>query len=263
MTEEKHYITESKSDLNEKLYEINDNTAGDIDLNSNKESNDALEQDESIDETSNGYEKSDGGTSHDEVLQNDQEVEFSSKKESFETMRKEFLCLFRQKLKNFNDKFDEAIQKNFERLNCSKVKTIYIKVFLIILLFFLLLIFLVNSSHYYKLNGEDTPKYVVDQFITQLRVNVEHVGNGAENQFPKGKRVQVYGPIVRIKSKVVYMKAEDCMLEITMSNKKEIPYVILGKQYKIEATISDVSGLDEEIYLKKGIFLDPIPSSVR
>jgi len=59
------------------------------------------------------------------------------------------------------------------------------------------------------------------------------------------------------------MKSEDCILEITMSSKKEIPYVILGKQYKIEATISDVSGVDEEIYLKKGVFLEPIPSSVR
>lgn len=142
-------------------------------------------------------------------------------------------------------------------------KNLYFKCIVIGMISLLLLCVLLQAIHRFNINRGETPKYVVDQFVSKLRVSMEHEDSVDKNLFAKGKRVQLYGPIVRIKGKVVYMEAEDCILEIAMSGKKEISNVILGKQYKIEATISDVSGIDEALYFKRGIFLEPLPSSLR
>ena len=204
--------------------------------------------------------------SAEEKSENDEHEESLPEDESSVDRKKVFVCPFKRKFKTCSVKIDEILEKILLKIGISKkdfFKTLHFKVLVIALLSCFVGIFFMKSVYYHNLNNEEIPKYVVDQFITQLRLNTEQVNNGGKNIFPKGKRVQIYGPVVRIKNKVVYMKSEDCILEITMSSKKEIPYVILGKQYKIEATISDVSGVDEEIYLKKGVFLEPIPSSVR
>lgn len=204
--------------------------------------------------------------SAEEKSENDEHEESLPEDESSVDRKKVFVCPFKRKFKTCSVKTDEILEKILLKIGISKkdfFKTLHFKVLVIALLSCFVGIFFMKSVYYHNLNNEEIPKYVVDQFITQLRLNTEQVNNGGKNIFPKGKRVQIYGPVVRIKNKVVYMKSEDCILEITMSSKKEIPYVILGKQYKIEATISDVSGVDEEIYLKKGVFLEPIPSSVR
>lgn len=204
--------------------------------------------------------------SAEEKSENDEHEESLPEDESSVDRKKVFVCPFKRKFKTCSVKTDEILEKILLKIGISKkdfFKTLHFKVLVIALLSCFVGIFFMKSVYYHNLNNEEIPKYVVDQFITQLRLNTEQVNNGGKNIFPNGKRVQIYGPVVRIKNKVVYMKSEDCILEITMSSKKEIPYVILGKQYKIEATISDVSGVDEEIYLKKGVFLEPIPSSVR
>lgn len=116
-------------------------------------------------------------------------------------------------------------------------------------------IFLVRYQRLHDINKGEIPKYTVNQFVREIN----HVSETGEMLFPKGKIIQIYGPIVRLDANNVYMKSSDKFIQITLSSKTkkniELSHIILGKNYKIEATVSDAKGIDEQIYLTDGIFV--------
>ncbi len=116
-------------------------------------------------------------------------------------------------------------------------------------------IFLIRYQRLHDINKGEIPKYTVNQFVREIN----HVSETGEVLFLKGKIIQIYGPIVRLDANNVYMKSSDKFIQITLSSKTkkniELSHIILGKNYKIEATISDAKGIDEQIYLTDGIFV--------
>lgn len=106
-----------------------------------------------------------------------------------------------------------------------------------------------------SMNQDEISKYTVENFVT----SVYSASKLEENPFPKGKRIQVYGPISRIKEGYIYMKSEDKTVEILLSSKtrKKIDFsdLILGKSYKLEASVVDATASDDIISLEEGDFV--------
>lgn len=108
-----------------------------------------------------------------------------------------------------------------------------------------------KTAHY----GGEVEKYTVGRFVME----VNEVSKKGETPFPKGKRIQLYGPIVRMNETTVYMKSEDKLVEIQLSSKTrkntDFSKFILGKSYKLETTIVDAGGTDDVLYLNEGEFI--------
>ncbi|MDO4793330.1 MAG: hypothetical protein Q3993_04050, partial [Filifactor alocis] len=58
-----------------------------------------------------------------------------------------------------------------------------------------------KSTH----NGGEIEKYTVGKFVME----VNQASQQEETPFPRGKRIQLYGPIIRMNEATVYMKSED------------------------------------------------------
>lgn len=106
-----------------------------------------------------------------------------------------------------------------------------------------------------SISQEEVGKYTVEHFVT----SVYSASKLEENPFPKGKRIQVYGPISRIQEGYIYMKSDDKTVEILLSSKtrKKIDFsdLILGKSYKLEASVLDATASDDIISLEEGDFV--------
>lgn len=109
-------------------------------------------------------------------------------------------------------------------------------------------------------NGGEIEKYTVGKFVME----VNQASQQEENPFPRGKRIQLYGPIIRMNEATVYMKSEDKLVEIQLSSKTrrntDFSKFILGKSYKLETTVVDAGGADDVLYLNEGEFvLEELP----
>lgn len=109
-------------------------------------------------------------------------------------------------------------------------------------------------------NGGEIEKYTVGKFVME----VNQASQQEENPFPRGKRIQLYGPIIRMNETTVYMKSEDKLVEIQLSSKTrrntDFSKFILGKSYKLETTVVDAGGADDVLYLNEGEFvLEELP----
>lgn len=104
-------------------------------------------------------------------------------------------------------------------------------------------------------NGGEIEKYTVGKFVME----VNQASQQEENPFPRGKRIQLYGPIIRMNEATVYMKSEDKLVEIQLSSKTrrntDFSKFILGKSYKLETTVVDAGGADDVLYLNEGEFV--------
>lgn len=109
-------------------------------------------------------------------------------------------------------------------------------------------------------NGGEIEKYTVGKFVME----VNQASQQEEAPFPRGKRIQLYGPIIRMNEATVYMKSEDKLVEIQLSSKTrrntDFSKFILGKSYKLETTVVDAGGADDVLYLNEGEFvLEELP----
>lgn len=109
-------------------------------------------------------------------------------------------------------------------------------------------------------NGGEIEKYTVGKFVME----VNQASQQEEDPFPRGKRIQLYGPIIRMNEATVYMKSEDKLVEIQLSSKTrrntDFSKFILGKSYKLETTVVDAGGADDVLYLNEGEFvLEELP----
>lgn len=109
-------------------------------------------------------------------------------------------------------------------------------------------------------SGGEIEKYTVGKFVME----VNQASQQEENPFPRGKRIQLYGPIIRMNEATVYMKSEDKLVEIQLSSKTrrntDFSKFILGKSYKLETTVVDAGGADDVLYLNEGEFvLEELP----
>lgn len=109
-------------------------------------------------------------------------------------------------------------------------------------------------------NGGEIEKYTVGKFVMEVNQSSQQ----EEDPFPRGKRIQLYGPIIRMNETTVYMKSEDKLVEIQLSSKTrrntDFSKFILGKSYKLETTVVDAGGADDVLYLNEGEFvLEELP----
>lgn len=132
------------------------------------------------------------------------------------------------------------------------------KILLIALLTIVLSLFVfktVNDFSPKTISQDEVGKYTVEHFVS----SVYGSSKLEENPFPKGRRIQLFGPISRIKDGCVYMKSEDKMVEIALSSatKKntDLSKFILGKNYKLEATVVDATASDDTISLNEADFV--------
>lgn len=121
----------------------------------------------------------------------------------------------------------------------------------------------VNDFSPKTISQDEVGKYTVEHFVS----SVYGSSKLEENPFPKGRRIQVFGPISRIKDGCVYMKSDDKTVEIALSSatKKntDLSNFILGKNYKLEASIVDATASDDTISLNEADFVIEHSQKVR